>query len=217
MNRLVGEVLLFLDLESDTNWEEIGKNFSRLDASYLQTAMTKHESGIFVLPAPGRLDKEALLPDGFLFHLLKAMRHFFDYIVVDSGMYFDETSFNIFSESEKIYLVTILSLPCIINVRKLQESILLPGGIQKEKLNIIANRFEKKSQVSLTEANKIIGSDISETIPNNYSLAMSAINNGKTVADVGKNSDLAKAYRKLAQSVITPEEKKATGFFSWFK
>ncbi len=217
MNRLVGEVPLFLDLETDTNWEEIGKNLSRLDAAYLQSAMAKHSSGVYVMPAPSRLDTETLLPDGFLFQLLKTMRRFFDYIIVDCGMYFDDASSKIVGESEAVYLVSILSLPCIINVKKIQETILSPGGVSNGRLRIIANRFEKKAQVSLTEANKIIGTEIAMTIPNNYPLTMSAINNGKAIAEISRKSNVAKIYNKLADSVFESGLEKPGTLFKWFR
>lgn len=217
MNILLGEVPLFLDLETDTDWEEIGKNFSRLDAAYLQSAMARHSSGVFVLPAPSKLDTETHLPSGFLFHLLRSMRKFFDYIVVDSGMYIDDASFKIFAESEAVYLVSILSLPCLINVRKLQDSILTTGGVAREKIRVIANRFEKKAQISLPEANKIIGGNVDLTIPNNYAVAMSAINNGKTITDIAGNSDVAKVYNKLAATLVDLEIEKPGGVFRWFR
>jgi len=217
MNRLVGEVPLFLDLEANTNWEEIGKNFSRLDAAYLQSAMTRHSSGVYVMPAPSSFDAETHLPAGSLFQIVKAMRQFFNYIIIDGGMHFDDTLFKIFGESERVYLVSILSLPCIINVRKLQESILTTGGVTNGKLRIIANRFEKKAQISLTEANKIIGTDISTTIPNDYALTMAAINNGKTIAEISASSSVAKVYKKLAESIVEPTVKRPRGIFSWFR
>ena len=216
MNILLGEVPLFLDLETETDWEEIGKNFSRLDEAYLQSAMARHSSGVYVLPAPSKLEKETHLPAGFLFQLLRSMRRFFDYIVVDSGMIIDESYAKIFAESEAIYLVSILSLPCLINVRKLQESI-IASGVSKEKIRIIANRFEKRAQISPPEATKIIGTDIGMTIPNNYSVAMSAINNGKTISDISGSSDVAKAYKKLAASLVDRAIERPGGVLRWFR
>ncbi len=217
MNRLVGEIPLFLDLETNTNWEDIGKNFSRLDAAYLQSAMARHSSGIYVLPAPSGFDTETHLPAGFLFQIVKSMRQFFDYIIIDGGMYLDDNLFNILKESDVVYLIAILSLPCLINVRKLQESLRTTDGAADKKMQIIANRFEKKAQISLSEANKLIGAEISMTIPNDYALAMSAINNGKVITEISGSSNLAKAYKKLAESIVKPPVATAGGVFKWFR
>lgn len=217
MNILLGEVPMFLDLEAETNWEEIGRNLNRLDEAYLQSAMAKHSSGVYVMPAPGRLEAENNLPPDFLFRLIKAMRRFFDYIIIDSGMYFDESLFKIFAESKTIYLLSIMSLPCIINVKKLQDSILASSDVAKDNINIVANRFEKKAQLSLNEAQKIIGQEVALTIPNNYSLVMSAINSGKEIAKISHNSNVSRVYKKLAQSVVEPAAQKSGGMFAWFR
>ena len=132
-------------------------------------------------------------------------------------MYTDDASFKIFAESEAVYLVSILSLPCLINVRKLQESIFTTGGVAQDKLHIVANRFEKKNQISIAEATKVIGGDIDLTIPNNYSVAMSAINNGRTFIDMAKKSDVAKVYQKLAASIVDLAIERPGGIFSWFR
>ncbi|EKD38398.1 MAG: hypothetical protein ACD_75C00747G0001 [uncultured bacterium] len=131
-------------------------------------------------------------------------------------MLIDEASSNIFAESETTYLISILSLPCLINVRKLQESI-IASGVSKEKIQVIANRFEKRAQISPSEATKIIGTDISMTIPNNYPVAMSAINNGKTIPDISGGSDVAKAYKRLAASLIETAIERPGGIFRWFR
>lgn len=217
MNRFVGEVPLFLDLETDVNWEEIGKNFSRLDTAYLQGAMARHSSGVYVMPAPSKLDTETHLPAGFLFQLVKSMRQFFDYIIVDGGMFFDDNLFKVFAESEAIYLISILSLPCVINVKKFKDTIYSIEGVTNGKLRIVANRYEKKAQISLAEASKIIGTDISMTIPNNYSLAMRAVNNGKVLAEISKKSNVARVYAEFAKSIAEPATKSPGTLFSWFR
>jgi pilus assembly protein CpaE len=217
LNRLVGDVPLFLDLETEINWEDIGKNFSRIDTTYMQSAMVRHSSGVYVMPAPSKLVTERHLPVGFLFKLVKAMRKFFDYIIVDGGMYLDDNLFKIFAESESIYLISILSLPCVINVRKLQDTIYSIEGVSNGKLQIVANRYEKKAQISLAEAGKIIGTDIAITIPNNYQLAMTTVNSGKVFAEVSSKSDVARVYRNIAESVAEPADKSSGTFFSWFR
>ncbi|WP_136796454.1 AAA family ATPase [Desulfosediminicola ganghwensis] len=217
MNPFTGEIPFFLDLKTDTDWEEIGRNLSRLDAPYLQSAMARHSSGVFVLPAPPKLDRELKMATGFLFKLVSAMREFFDDIVIDCGMSISGDAMKICEYSESIYLISTMSMPCIINVRKLQQSFASAAGVTNGRLQVVANRFEKKGQLSLAEASKLLGSDIVNIIPNDYPLTMSAVSSGKTVAEVAKRSQVAKAYRKLAQSVTGPQVGKAGGLFGLFR
>lgn len=208
LNRLVGEVPLFLDLETDFNWEEIGKNINRLDAAYLKSAMVRHASGVYVMPAPNWIESETSLPPDFLMQILKVMQDSFAFIVIDSGMYLDEESFKIFEKAEVVFLISTLNLPCMINVKRIKASIPAFGGIGDSKVRVIANRFEKKTQISVAEANKMIGGEIAATIPNDYGLTMTAINNGKVLAEVDKNAGVVKAYRSLVESLGEKSEPK---------
>lgn len=211
MNRLVGEVPLFLDMEIEVDWEEIGRNINRLDETYLKSALARHSSGIYVLPAPSRIDDRATqLKQDYLLQILKTMKDHFDFIVVDAGMYHDETVFRIQAMAEVIFLVSTLNLPCIINVKRLKDTLRNHCGETEGKIRVIANRYEKKAQINLAEASKIVGYDITDTIPNDYALTMKAINSGKVLAEVGKNSSVAKVYRYLAESMAKTSEPKSS-------
>ena len=56
MNLLFGEIPIFLNLNSPFNWGEVAKNISRADATYLMSILSKHSSGIYVLPSPTGID-----------------------------------------------------------------------------------------------------------------------------------------------------------------
>lgn len=211
MNRLVGEIPLFLDLETEVNWEEIGKNINRLDSAYLKSALARHASGVYVMPAPYHIDgRTAQLPQDYLLQILTAMKSYFDFIVVDTGMYFDEMLFKILQKAETVFMVSTLSLPCVINVKRLRDILYRQIGAGGGKVRIVANRYEKKVQIGLQEAGKIIGHEITETIPNDYALTMKAINSGKVLSEVNKKSDVARAYLRLAESVAEPMEQKSS-------
>lgn len=211
MNRLVGEVPLFLDLDTEVNWEEIGKNINRLDSAYLKSALVRHASGIYVMPAPYHIDGRTVqLPQDYLLQILTAMKGCFDYIVVDTGMYFDDMLFKILRRAETVFMVSTLSLPCVINVKRLRDILYRQMGAVNGKVRIVANRYEKKVQISLQEAGKIIGHEITDVIPNNYPLTMKAINSGKVLSEVNRRSDVARAYLRLAESVAEPREQKSS-------
>jgi hypothetical protein len=46
---------------------------------------------------------------------------------------------------------------------------------------------------------------------------MSAINNGRTVADISRKSNVAKVYDKLAGSAVDTGLGKSGSIFNWFK
>ena len=53
------------------------------------------------------------------------------------------------------------------------------GYIHKERVRVVLNRYMKKGEISLKDAEAGIGKELFWTIPNDYAATMAAINNGK--------------------------------------
>ena len=118
MNLLFGEIPIFLNIESAFNWGEVAKNISRLDSTYLMSILSKHSSGVYVLPSPTGLDGVNVATPEIIEKLLGLMRNVFDFIVIDGGQSLDDISLKILEMSDTVLLVAILSLPCLTNVKK---------------------------------------------------------------------------------------------------
>jgi len=119
MNLLFGEIPTFLDVQSDFSWGEIVKNISRLDATYLTSVLAKHPSGMFVLPSPTGLDGMTPATPEIIEKLLTVMEETFDFVVIDGGQSIDEISLKIFQMADAVLVVSVLSLPCLTNVKRL--------------------------------------------------------------------------------------------------
>jgi len=201
MNHLFGEVPLFLDIKPAFNWGEIAKNISRLDAAYLMGIMVKHKSGIHVLPPPTQLIGAGVVSPEILEAILRLMKEEFDYIVIDSGQSLDALSLKILELADMALLMSILSLPCLINARRLLETFTTLGYPPRERVRVVINRYQKKSGISMREAEEGIQGKISWRIPNDFQTAMSSINQGKLVMDVSKKSELAKGFMEMAAGI----------------
>ena len=206
MNRLLGEVTVFLDLQTEFSWDELVKNISRLDSTFLSRALIKYAPGLYVMPAPNRVESGPHLSSQVMEHVLQTTRNAFDFVIVDTGTQVDDTAFKIFSRSDTILMISILSLPCIINVKRLMESMRVVGRIPMNKIKIIANRFERKSAITLEDTEKLTGHSVFTTLPNDYQKTLEAINAGKPLADVAKKSQLVNSLDQLAESLTEDTE-----------
>jgi pilus assembly protein CpaE len=202
MNLVFGEVPLFLDIKPAFNWGEIVKNISRLDASYLMGVMVKHGSGIHVLPPPTQLDGVGVADPEVLETILQLMQEEFDYIVIDSGQSLDSLSLKILELADMVLLMSILSLPCLINTRRLLETFVSLGYPPRERIRVVLNRYHKKSGITTREAEEGIQEKIAWRIPNDFQTAMSAINQGKLVMDVSRRSELATGFMEMASAIV---------------
>jgi pilus assembly protein CpaE len=200
MNLLFGDIPIFLGMESPLfDWAEIARNMSRLDSSYLLGTMYKHRSGLHVLPSPTSIFEVFTGGSEIIIKLLKLMKTMFDYIVIDGGQDLGEMSKAVLKQADRVLLVTLLNLPCLINVKRLRETFLRLGYPSDDRVALVANRVHKKSgSISADEAAKTLKKNISWSIPNDYQNTMNAINMGRTLNDIAAGSDINKYLLEIA-------------------
>ncbi len=201
MNLLSGEIPIFLDIEPAFSWGEVFGNISRLDPTYLMSILSKHSSGICVLPSPKPFDGLEVTTPELIETLLGLMRKMFDYIVIDGGQSLGDISLKVMEMSDVVLLISILNVPCITNVKRLLWTFQRLGYPQRENIRIIVNRNNGKSEISAKEAEKNINHKIFWLIPNDYTTTMSAINQGKTISSMARESRIRKNFEELALSL----------------
>ncbi|MHC4454112.1 MAG: AAA family ATPase, partial [Planctomycetota bacterium] len=175
MKPVFGEISTILNLETNFSWLEVTRNISRLDPTYLMSILTKHPSGVYVLPSPVELTKDDAVNPQALATLLRLMQTMFDFIVIDSGQSFDDSSREVIKISDTVLLVCELSLSCIINIKRLQDTFQKYGLLEEEKVGIIVNRFVRNSEISLKDAEESLSKKVMFSIPNAYKITMNAI------------------------------------------
>jgi len=101
-----GQIPIFLNTESSFNWGEVLSNISRVDETFLMGVLSKHRSGVYVMPSPTSLEDVSLETPEMIEKLLSLMRDRFDFILVDGGQRLDDVSLRILQMSD-----TVLWLP----------------------------------------------------------------------------------------------------------
>ena len=207
MNMLFGDIPIFLALKPNYNWGEITKDIARLDATFLMNILSKHSSGVHVLPSPSHLNGNQPVTPETIEHLLSLMQGMFDFVVIDGGQSLNKTSLKILEMSDDVLLVSLLSLPYLANTNKLLTSFANSQHLPKERIKIVINRYLKKSQVSLKDAEDAINREIFWTIPNDYKTTMSAINQGKALPQFAAKSAVTRNLKELAATLALKEQK----------
>ncbi len=203
---IFGEISVNLNIEPLFSWLEVIKNISRLDSTYLMSILARHASGVYVLPAPVEFTEDYTTYPQALATLLKLMRTMFDYIVIDSGQSLDEYSRLIMRNADKVFLVFVLNLPCIINLKKLLNTFRKQTYPGDEKVDIIANRVHKNTDLTLKDAEESLQRKIICSIPNVYKLSMSAINEGKPLYSLAQGTEIWGKFRELVSALNEQNE-----------
>jgi len=207
MNSSFGEVSMFLNIESAFDWVEVAKNIDRLDATYLMSTLTRHESGVHVLPSPIRLIEGYRTNPHVLETMLQLLQSMFDYVILDSGQSLDDNTKSILKMSDLTMLVFIASLPCLINLKRILETFQGLGYPAKDSVEIVVNRSLKSAEISQKEIESSLKKKVYFTFPNDYRNTMSSINQGKPLADIDGKSEICQRFNEFASLVIEREKR----------
>lgn len=222
MNLLFGDIPIFLGMESPLfDWAEVARNITRLDSTFLMGTLYKHPSGLHVLPSPTSIFETFSSGPEIMTKLLRLMRTMFDYVVIDGGQDLGEMAKATMRLADKVVIVTLLNLPCLINVKRLREAFLRLGYPSDDRVSIVANRSHKKSgNISVADAERTLKKKIAWAIPNDFPNTMNAINMGKTLSDVAPASEIRKEISKIADFFrgyrVQEQKKQKKGLFGGF-
>jgi pilus assembly protein CpaE len=207
MNPLFGDLSLFLENKAKYNWSDLTKTISRLDDTFLKNILSIDTPGVCVLSSSSRLSDQNEITPQNIEHLLMLMQRVFDFVIIDGGQPLDDISFKTLELSDIILLVSILSHPCLSITNKLLRAIrdLVPPP--DEKIKIIINRYLKKSKPSIEDAEASFEKEIFWTIPNDYQTTLTAINEGKSLAQFAPRKDITQNFRELAAKLASESRK----------
>jgi pilus assembly protein CpaE len=217
MNTIFGEIPLFLEISPKFHWGEITKNIERLDNTFLMNVLTRHASGVHVLPSPAYLNGHHQPTPSIMQRLLGLMRQLFDVVIIDGGQSLNDAALKGMQMSDEVLLVSTLSLPCLSNTSKLLRSFTDLGYINKERIKVILNRYMKKNEITLEDAEAGIGQNVFYSIPNDYKTTMAAINSGKPLSEMAPQSPIAGSIIELSEKLIPLEIKETKKRWSLFK
>jgi pilus assembly protein CpaE len=202
MNLLFGEIPLFLGIQPSYHWGEITKNITRLDATFLKNFLSCDSSGLCVLSSPARLDSKIAATPEIMERLLKVMRTMFDFVIIDGGQSLDSNALKMLQMADTVFVVSILSIPCLSNTNKLLKSFEDLGFPPKERVKVIINRYLKDADISLEEAETAIENKIFQSIVNDYRATISAINKGEPLIRLSPRASITKEFKALANTFL---------------
>lgn len=222
----LGDADVFLDTIPDYTLVDVAQNISRLDFSLLKRSLTKHSSGLYLMPRPVQLQDAALInPDDLtrVFGLLKAT---FSHLIIDLSKSYSELDMVAMKAAKDVLLVTQLDLPCLRNVVRLLMSFADVDGL-KDKVRVVMNRVGLDSgQISLKKAQETMGKEIFWQIPNDYRTMVEVRNNGVPLIEQAPKASITQAMVSLAETLCREEKSppkegtdpqaKSTGWLSFF-
>lgn len=132
-----GDVALGLGLTASYSTVDALQNHLRLDSNFLSRLLVKHESGLSVLAAPGKVVNVPIVTDA-VNKLIAVARQDFEYIVIDTGSRLELASTTLFAPDSSVYLVSQVGLPELRNSNRIISELF---KADLPRLEIILNRY----------------------------------------------------------------------------
>ncbi len=197
----LGDADVFLDTIPDYTLVDVAQNVTRLDFSLLKRSLTKHSSGLFLLPRPVQLEDVSHISPEDLQRVIGLLKATFTHLVLDLSKSYSRVDMVALEMANHVLLVTQLDLPCLRNVVRLMMSLSAMEGMA-DKVKIVINRAGLEAgTITLKKAQDTIGREIFWQVPNDYRTMNEARNNGIPLLDHAPKSHVAHAVLGLADAL----------------
>ena len=200
INQQGGDLALFLDLQTTNSLRDLGSDLSRLDTALLTRVLSKHSSGVHVLPSGyDDLSSGRLSPD-FVEPVLKLLQSLFDFVVVDCGHVLDLTTKKAIEQAANIVVVSTLIVPVVHRTKRILD-LLRASGTNNEKIRIIFNRYSPDEREVLKETEEALKFKTSWVIPNDYPASSGAINSGIPLILSNPKSPISRTFADIVKAL----------------
>jgi pilus assembly protein CpaE len=211
-----------LDIIPDRTLIEVVQNIDRLDATLLKRSLTRHASGLYVLPHPVAMEDSARVDPETLRRLLAMLKSSFPTVLIDTSKGLQSSDFVAFEMADVILMVVQLDLTCLRNTARLLQLFQQFDGLT-ERVKLIVNRAgSHDAEISLKKAEETLKKPISWQLGNATKIFHAARAKGVPVDAVAPGSKTHQTILEIARSLrpFPPQEeekiKPRKGLFAAF-
>jgi pilus assembly protein CpaE len=193
-----GGLSVFLNLEPERTIMALTEGARKLDSIQLESALSKHASGIYLLAAPKRIEDSELVNDATVGAILDLMRQLFDFVIVDCGTHVDANTVAAWERSNHLFYVLDQSIGA---ARCAWRFVDLCGrlGLSGIEPNFILSRFVAGHPISEDQLSHTLAKPLFTRIPRDEKVLERVQLSAQDLWQVAPNSPLAKSVEDLAR------------------
>lgn len=203
----LGDAALNFGISAEFSTKDVLDVHERLDTTLLDYYITRHDSGLHILPAPGRY-VNCEMKKYAIDKVIAVARQRFDCVVLDAGTRFDLMDTDIFHLDAQIYLVSQISIPDLRNSNRIISQ--LGSGSTARNTQVVLNRDSALGSIDDDQVTRVLTRAVRWRVPNDYKAVLEMHNQGVPIAM--KDSPITEAIRQMARQGLSlppePEKKR---------
>jgi pilus assembly protein CpaE len=200
-----GDVDVLLNLQGTQSLLDATKRIDELEPDLLTVLMSTHPSGIKVLPAPpSPVDFDSIGPEVYK-KVLRRLQEAFDYVVLDTWSYLDDTVLAAVDLAERILVVMTPEIPSIKSTKQffeIAEALEFP----LDRIDLILNKVYPRDGIRAEQIENSMKHKIRAQFEFEPQAIRQAVNQGMPVMTAQPNHPLSQAILSLAEQELALTE-----------
>jgi len=199
-----GDLPVYLNLPVQSSIMTLAQFDRQIDSSKLESVLTKHSSGIYVLAAPTGIEESEVLSEETVVAVLGLMRELFDYVVVDCGSYVDEKTVAVWERSDYLFYVLDQTVKAARGATRFQD-LFNRLGISQIEPRFILNKYSAAHPIGEDQITQTLGAPIYSRLPADKAALDRVELRGEGLRQVAASSALTRATEDLVLKMIGQE------------
>ncbi|AGA26298.1 AAA family ATPase [Singulisphaera acidiphila] len=217
---MFGSIDACLDIVTDNTLQGIVQSVDRLDQTLLKRSLTRHSSGLYLLPHPTAMEESAQIDPDALRRVMMMLKASFPTVIIDTSKGLQSSDFLAFEMADVILLAVQLDLTCLRNTARLLHLFQQFEGLT-DRVRLVVNRSgAHDSEISLKKAEETLQMPVAWQIPNATKSFNLARARGVPLDEVASGSKAHQAILEIARSLrpypVLEPSKPRKGLFAAF-
>jgi pilus assembly protein CpaE len=197
-----GDLGMALNLEPERTIVDVADPGRKLDSIVLDSVLTLHPSGLYLLAAPKRIEESERIGVSDVGGILDLMRQLFDVVLVDCGGPIDEVMVTAWERSEHLLYIVDQSLNSVRGARRFFD-LFSKLGLSAVNSHLVVNRFSSTHSIGEEQITRTLGRPIYACVPRDDSTLQRALNGSKANDSwtIAPNGALSRSLQELARKL----------------
>ena len=193
-----GDGALFLNTRCEFHFVDAVHNLRRIDRTFVNTALTRHSSGVALTTLPADLGGLRDVSYAACVGLLNRFRAFFDQQVVDLGGFSNhEFVAQIAASADEAWLVCDQGVASIVSAADLLTG-LRDTGVDVDRVRLVVNQYDPALDLTPAQIAERLGLSLVGTLPSRRVAIGHAANQGRLIVDAAERDPYVRALESLA-------------------